>query len=165
LYIYLDNREKVSEMAEMTAAGWTRQNWMSLLAQAPAARVDALARPVLDGIGYSVLRAPECGTIMARGRAGATGTPFNLGEVTVVRASIRLEDGVVGHGYVQGRDRTHAVQSALLDALMQTDAAERVGASVLRVLADERQADRTARAAKAAATKVDFFTLARGEDR
>ena len=61
---------------------------------------------------------------MVRGRAGATGAPFNLGEMTVTRCSVRLSDGEVGHGYVHGRDKAHAERAALIDALMQTDRAD-----------------------------------------
>ncbi|ARU01269.1 alpha-D-ribose 1-methylphosphonate 5-triphosphate synthase subunit PhnG [Yoonia vestfoldensis] len=101
---------------------------------------------------------------MLRGRAGAVGAAFNLGEMSVTRASIRLADGPVGHGYVQGRDRTHALQTALIDALMQTDAAGQVDRAILSPLRDAAAARKATRAAKAAATKVDFFTMARGED-
>ena len=137
---------------------------MSLLAKAPP---EALAR-LWDGLGevpdYSYLRAPEVGAVMVRGRTGATGAPFNLGEMTVTRCSLRLGGGTVGHGYVQGRGKAHATQAALVDALMQTDRAQEVRDAVLRPLDQALRAARAARAAKAAATKVDFFTMARGED-
>ena len=45
-----------------------------------------------------LLRGPETGLVTVRGRIGGGGAPFNLGEATVTRASIRLEDGTVGHG-------------------------------------------------------------------
>lgn len=101
---------------------------------------------------------------MVRGRAGATGAAFNLGEMTVTRCSVQLDDGAVGHAYVQGRDKTKATQAALIDALMQTAAAPEVEAAILAPLRTAAEARRTARAARAAATKVDFFTMARGED-
>ncbi len=113
---------------------------------------------------YTPLRTPEIGGVMVRGRAGAVGAAFNLGEMTVTRASIRLADGAVGHGYVQGRNRDHAVQAALVDALMQTDVAATIEAQVLAPLRDALTQRKATRAAKAAATKVDFFTLVRSED-
>jgi alpha-D-ribose 1-methylphosphonate 5-triphosphate synthase subunit PhnG len=113
---------------------------------------------------HDLLRAPEIGGVMVRGRAGAIGAAFNLGEMTVTRASVKLACGTVGHGYVQGRDKTHARTAALIDALMQTEAAARVEAQVLTPLRALMQARKDARAAKAAATKVDFFTMVRGED-
>jgi len=52
----------------------------------------------------------------------------------------------------------------LVDALMQTDAAGAIEAGILAPLRAAMQARKTNRAAKAAATKVDFFTMVRGED-
>jgi alpha-D-ribose 1-methylphosphonate 5-triphosphate synthase subunit PhnG len=77
---------------------------------------------------------------------------------------LRLAPGEVGHGYVQGRDNAHAEQAALVDAMMQTEAAERVNPAVLEPLSQAAHVARTERAAKAAATKVEFFTMVRGED-
>jgi alpha-D-ribose 1-methylphosphonate 5-triphosphate synthase subunit PhnG len=135
---------------------------MSLLARAPADRLASLFPDPLPD--HTLLRAPEIGSVMVQGRIGGTGAPFNLGEMTVTRCSLRLTDGTVGHAYVQGRDRTHALRAATMDALMQTDAAPALRPT-LDTLAAEETARRTTRAAKAAATKVDFFTMVRGEDK
>ncbi len=138
-----------------------RKSWMAVLAKAPAARLAAL---MPDLPPHSLLRAPEIGAVMVRGRVGATGAAFNLGEMTVTRASVRLETGEVGHAWVQGRDRGHALRAAVIDALMQTEAAAGLTAHVLDPLLAEAGAARAARADRAAATKVDFFTMVRGED-
>lgn len=138
-----------------------RRGWMATLAKAPPARLAAL---MPDLAPHAVLRAPETGAVMVRGRTGGTGAPFNLGEMTVTRCSVRLDCGAVGHAWVQGRDKAHATRAAVADALMQTEAAPRIRAGVLDVLAAEAEAARSARAGKAAATRVDFFTLVRGED-
>lgn len=148
-------------MDDQTAA---RQDWLSTLAKAPAAALAARWSDAGLTPEHEVLRAPEIGAVMVRGRAGAHGAAFNLGEMTVTRASIRLTDGAVGHGYVQGRDKTHALTAALVDALMQTDQAEAVASGIVNPLKRAAAARNADRAAKAAATKVDFFTLARGED-
>jgi len=136
---------------------------MGLLARADE---DALAR-LWAGMelspDFTWLRRPEVGMVMLRGRAGATGAPFNLGEMTVTRASLRLADGAVGHAYVQGRGVAHARIAALVDALMQTDAADSLRTAILTPLAEDETRRRTRRAARAAATKVDFFTMVRGE--
>ncbi|MBF9036524.1 phosphonate C-P lyase system protein PhnG [Rhodobacterales bacterium HKCCE2091] len=141
-----------------------RKRWMGLLARAEAGRLSVLwAAQGLDP-EFDWLRRPEIGTAMVRGRAGATGAPFNLGEVTVTRCALKLRDGTVGHAYVQGRDRDKARIAAIVDALMQTGAAEALRAGILDPLAAERDAARTGRAAKADATRVEFFTMVRGED-
>ena len=141
-----------------------RQAWLSLLATAPAGRAEALFSPLGIAVDHDLLRPPEIGSVMVRGRTGGTGAPFNLGEVTVTRCSLALATGEVGHGYVQGRSRSDARIAALIDALMQTDAAPRLRTAVLDPLHRAQQDARTTRAAKAAATRVEFFTMARGED-
>ena len=141
-----------------------RKDWMGLLARAPAEVLDRLWLGLALAPAFEWLRPPEVGGVMVRGRAGATGAPFNLGEMTVTRCALALEGGAIGHGYVQGRDKRQAEQAALVDALMQGEAAGRVRAAVLEPLAAQMHAMQDRRAAKAAATKVEFFTLVRGED-
>jgi alpha-D-ribose 1-methylphosphonate 5-triphosphate synthase subunit PhnG len=101
---------------------------------------------------------------MVRGRAGGTGAPFNLGEMTVTRCALTLDTGQVGHAYIQGRRKADAEACALVDALMQTTNADTIRTQILEPLEAEVSASRAQRAAKAAATKVDFFTMVRGED-
>jgi alpha-D-ribose 1-methylphosphonate 5-triphosphate synthase subunit PhnG len=139
-----------------------RRFWMSTLARASRNDIanvwgEASAETVL----FSWLRKPHTGLVMIRGRAGGTGSPFNLGEMTVSRCTLQLACGTVGHGYVQGRDHAHAELAAKLDALLQKDATlfERV-IEPLRQLQTQRSQERSR---KAAATKVEFFTMVRGE--
>jgi alpha-D-ribose 1-methylphosphonate 5-triphosphate synthase subunit PhnG len=138
-----------------------RRDWMSLLAKADPAQ---LADLMPDLPAHSFLRPPEIGAVMVQGRIGGTGAPFNLGEMTVTRCALRLDTGAVGHGYVQGRDKAHATRAAVLDALMQTDAGETLRRVVLDPIAQTLAQRQAGRAARAAATKVDFFTMMRGED-
>ncbi|WP_333814973.1 phosphonate C-P lyase system protein PhnG [Tabrizicola sp.] len=144
------------------ASPLARKTWMATLAKASPARLAAL---VPDLPAHAVLRQPEIGAVMVRGRVGATGAAFNLGEMTVTRASVRLETGEAGHAWVQGRDKDHALRAAAVDALMQTGQAADLMVRVLQPLEAEAWAARAARAAKAAGTKVDFFTMVRGEDK
>ena len=140
-----------------------RQAAMTVLAHSDAAgiagRLEALALP-----DHEILREPENGLVMVRGRIGGDGAPFNLGEATVARAAVRLSTGEVGFGYTLGRDREKARMIALCDALVQSD--EFAGAVEAKVLAPLRAAivsRQNAKAAETAATRVDFFTLVRGE--
>ena len=141
-----------------------RKRRMGLLAKAPEGRVAALLDAAVTRPAFTWLRAPEVGSVMVRGRAGGTGAPFNLGEVTVTRCALTLDTGEVGHAYIQGRRKADAEAAALVDALMQTEAADDLQRQIVDVIAAEGQAAKSARAAKAAATKVDFFTMVRGED-
>jgi alpha-D-ribose 1-methylphosphonate 5-triphosphate synthase subunit PhnG len=138
-----------------------RKDWISTLAKAPPSE---LRRLFAELPSHDLLRPAEVGAVMVRGRVGGTGAPFNLGEMSVTRCSVRLEDGTVGHAWVQGRDKDHARRAALVDALMQTDAAQDLRQSVIVPLAAVARQSREARAEKAAGTKVDFFTMVRGED-
>ena len=140
-----------------------RQAAMTVLAHSDAAEIarhlQAIALPVHEN-----LRAPENGLVMVRGRTGGDGAPFNLGEATVSRAAVRLATGEGGFGYTLGRDRQKVLLIALCDALIQTaDHAESVEAQVLAPLRAAMMSERNAKAAETAATRVDFYTLVRGE--
>jgi alpha-D-ribose 1-methylphosphonate 5-triphosphate synthase subunit PhnG len=140
-----------------------RQHWMSLLASAKPARLETLFPR--DGFPRFVyLRKPETGLVMLRGRVGGIGSPFNMGEATVTRCSIRLENGAVGHAFVMGRSHPQAVTAAICDALLQGPDNGDVARDVLAPLAEERAERERDFARQNAATKVDFFTVARGED-
>ncbi|SIT88459.1 alpha-D-ribose 1-methylphosphonate 5-triphosphate synthase subunit PhnG [Yoonia rosea] len=141
-----------------------RKAWMSLLAKAPEGRAATLLDGAIARPAFTWLRAPEIGSTMVRARAGATGAPFNLGEMTVTRCALTLGTGEVGHAYIQGRRKEDAETAALIDALMQTAMSQPLRTSVLEPLEAEMTTAKAARAAKAAATKVDFFTMVRGED-
>ncbi|WP_420851204.1 phosphonate C-P lyase system protein PhnG [Rhizobium quercicola] len=112
------------------------------------------------------VRGPEIGAVMVRGRIGGGGAPFNLGEASVTRATVKLDSGEVGHAIVLGRDTEKARMVAHLDALGQLAAWQAVietdvVAPALALDAEERRQ----RAEETEATRVDFFTLVRGEDR
>jgi alpha-D-ribose 1-methylphosphonate 5-triphosphate synthase subunit PhnG len=140
-----------------------RKTAMVVLAHTDAAAIarcfNAIALPT-----HVELREPENGLVMVRGRVGGDGAPFNLGEATVSRAAVRLASGEVGFGYTLGRDAAKAKMIALCDAMLQSPAlGERVETAVLAPLRDAMLARRAHRAAEAAATRVDFYTLVRGE--
>lgn len=140
-----------------------RQAAMSVLAQSASTDIDSrLATIALPA--HDTLREPENGLVMVRGRIGGDGAPFNLGEATVSRAAVRLASGEIGFGYVLGRDTGKAKMIALCDAMVQSaDHADAVETGVLAPLRAEIAAKRNRTAAETAATRVDFYTLVRGE--
>jgi len=139
-----------------------RQRWFSVLAKAPGARLASLWEGLDARPSYTVLRRPEIGLVMVQGRISGTGAPFCAGEMTVTRAAVRLDSGEMGFGYVRGRDARHAEIVAVVDALGQCrDWTERLEAEVVTPLAHEAEARHRLIAARAAATRVDFFTVAR----
>ncbi|QPC95074.1 phosphonate C-P lyase system protein PhnG [Mesorhizobium sp. INR15] len=112
-----------------------------------------------------LLRGPETGLVTMRGRIGGGGAPFNVGEATVTRATVRLASGQVGHCYALGRDKQKARLAAIADALWQ-DPGHRheVETRLIAPLQATLTEARDKRRAETAATKVDFFTMVRGED-
>jgi alpha-D-ribose 1-methylphosphonate 5-triphosphate synthase subunit PhnG len=138
-----------------------RRQWMATLARASAERLTALLRAAPPLPAYTVLRGPETGLVMVRGRMGGGGDPFNMGEMTVTRCTVRTDAGVIGHAWITGRSAEHAELAAAVDAGMQDEAlAPALQEAVLDPLDAEEAARRAAIAARAAATRVDFFTLA-----
>lgn len=149
---------------EFVEGASARKGWLSVLAKAPAAA--ALAQfATVEAPERRMLRAPETGMVMVRGRAGGSGDPFNLGEMTVTRCAVRLASGETGVGYVAGRDHAHAEAAATLDAMMQSPALRPVAAPVIAALAADAAARKAEAARKAAATKVEFFTMVTGRTR
>jgi len=142
-----------------------RRRWMSALATAAPRSLEAAWERLDPRPGFTHLRKPEVGLVVVRGRAGGSGMRFNLGELPVTRCSVRLDDGAVGHAYVGGRDTRHAELAAVFDALLQD---ERRGpaleAGLIVPLEAFREAGRLAAASRSAPTRVDFFTMVRGED-
>ena len=76
-----------------------------------------------------------------------------------------METGEVGHGYVTGRNKRHAEMAAVFDALLQNENwTARLLENVIAPIDERLQKSKNERQAKVASTKVDFFTMVRGED-
>ena len=142
-----------------------RRRWMSVLAKAQLDELERAWADLPDKPAYDWLRRPEVGMVMVRARTGGSGGQFNLGQMTVTRCALRLATGEAGVGYVQGRSKRHAELAAVFDALLQ-DAARRpqLEDSIVAPLEAAHLARRAERSRKANATKVNFFTLVRGEN-
>jgi alpha-D-ribose 1-methylphosphonate 5-triphosphate synthase subunit PhnG len=139
-----------------------RRRWLSVLAKAPASRLETLWQALGPVPSHTVLRRPETGLVMVHGRISGNGAPFCAGEMTVTRAAVRLESGEVGIGYVGGRHARQAEIVATVDALGQRpEWRERLEAELVSPLAAEAEARHRLIAARAAATRVEFFTVAR----
>lgn len=141
-----------------------RRAWLAVLARAGTDELETGLRLHAPGLRYEFLRRPERGMVMLRGRVGGTGDSFNLGEATVTRCTVRLADGGVGSGHVLGRDRRKAELVAVFDALLQEPAYRAtLEREVVVGLRQQQQARRAEQAAAAGASKVEFFTMVRGE--
>jgi alpha-D-ribose 1-methylphosphonate 5-triphosphate synthase subunit PhnG len=157
--------DKVCDTAAPDQSRAQRRAAMAVLAQAQADDIAHGLSLVGDDVDFAELRPAEIGLVMLRARIGGDGAPFNVGEATVTRAAVQIASGETGFGYVLGRDRRKAALVALCDALWQADAyRRRVEQYVLAPLRYVQQERRGTARAQTAATRVDFFTLVRGED-
>ncbi|CNE88456.1 phosphonate C-P lyase system protein PhnG [Yersinia frederiksenii] len=158
----------------MENASTTRQRWMSVLAHSQPDELLAHWQPLNLSPRYQVIRAPEIGLNQLQARMGGTGRRFILGDMTLTRAVIKLDDyaDIYGYSYIAGRNKPHAELCALLDALLQLSTLSSKSAglnelllnTVIHPLAAAQQERRELRARAIATSKVDFFTLVRGED-
>ncbi|MDE1991727.1 MAG: phosphonate C-P lyase system protein PhnG [Rhizobiaceae bacterium] len=143
-----------------------RKRAADLLARAERDELDSAWEALPQKPEVQPVRGPETGLVMVRGRIGGGGSPFNLGEVTVTRATVKLNSGMVGHGHALGTDREKVRLAAIFDALWHQpttrDYVEKT--LLLPVTARIAEYDRK-RAEETAATRVDFFTMVRGEDK
>jgi alpha-D-ribose 1-methylphosphonate 5-triphosphate synthase subunit PhnG len=140
-----------------------RRAAMAVLARATSGEIESQITSHFPNIDGTDLRPPEIGLVMLRGRIGGGGSPFNVGEATVTRAAVKLPSGEVGFAYVLGRDEKKARLAALCDALWQKRSRD-VERHILAPLRNAQQKRRDLERAQTAATRVDFFTLVRGED-
>ncbi len=146
-----------------TDSNGARASVLAVLAKVSTAELKAAKDGHWPDVEYRELKPAEIGLVMLRGRIGGDGAPFNVGEATVSRAIIEMPNGLRGFGQCLGRDIEKAKLAAIFDALWQQEP-ERVE----RILLDPARAKlnelRQTTASQTAATKVDFFTLVRGED-
>ncbi|MEO0636800.1 MAG: phosphonate C-P lyase system protein PhnG [Pseudomonadota bacterium] len=146
------------------AGGETRARVMSALALSQAGELKALWSQLDVDPECELIRGPETGLIALRGRMGGGGSAFNFSEATVTRATVRLGDGTVGHSIMLGRDEQKTKLAAVIDAMASS---EKWGAQIMQRIIEPleaSQADRDAKLAReTAATKVDFFTMVRGD--
>ncbi len=138
-----------------------RRAWMAVLARASTETLEAALRAVDPPPVWTRLRGPETGMVMVRGRIGGDGAPFNLGEMTVVRCAVTLSCGTIGHAYLAGRDGRRAELAAVCDALLQTDVAPLLHERLIAPERTRQQAVRMDTLRRAAATRVEFLSLAR----
>ena len=161
----LSDKGQACDRNQVRGGDKARQRRMSILAHAsPKALAEGWGRLGIDP-RCEMLRGPETGLVALRGRIGGGGAPFNFGEATVTRATVRLENGAVGHAMTLGRNKTKARLAAVIDALAEDGAmAGRIEADILTPLEDAQTARDEKRHEETQATKVNFFTMVRGED-
>ena len=142
-----------------------RQRWLSVLAHSSAALLEAHWQALNLQPAFTLVRPAEIGLTRLQARMGATGKRFVMGDATVTRAVVQLSDGTLGYSYLLGRDKAHAERCALLDALLQQpETRQLLEEKIITPLAAWRDEQRQLRAREIASSKVDFFTLVRGDN-
>lgn len=142
-----------------------RQHWMSVLANAPFSTLSEYWQQMKLDPQCEVVRQPEIGVARLQGKVGNTGERFNFADTTITRAVVRLSDGTLGYAYLRGRSKQHALLSAMIDALLQQKSyTDLLLKQIIDPLFDLQQQSRQQVAEQAAESKVDFFTVVRGED-
>jgi alpha-D-ribose 1-methylphosphonate 5-triphosphate synthase subunit PhnG len=142
-----------------------RRRCAGLLAGATLNEIRAAWDALADKPDAKPVRGPETGLVMVRGRIGGGGSPFNLGEATVTRATVALASGTVGHAQALGTDKEKARLSAIFDALWQEEATrDFVETTILKTVETRLAQEDVQKAEETAATRVDFFTMVRGDD-
>jgi len=137
---------------------------MAVLARADLHELETAWGHLAVPPGHTWLRRPETGLVMLRARIGGSGAKFNLGEASVTRCTLRTDTGLTGVAYLLGRSHRHAELAALFDALLQDETRHaELQRGLIERLAAAQATRRDAASRKAAATKVDFYTIVRGE--
>lgn len=148
----------------MTDSNAARPDWLAVLARMKTEELEA-AWNGLDGRpDFVAARAPQAGMVMGEARAGGTGSRFNLGHISVSRATMRLASGETGVGYCLGQDERKAELIALFDAMLQTERRDNLIKSLIEPARQAQAQARDLRSRKAASSKVDFFTMVRGDN-
>ncbi len=142
-----------------------RQRWMSIMARSDYANLSEHWQHMQISPEYTALRPAEIGMIMLRGRVNGDGAPFNMGEATVTRCSVQFATGEIGTAYILGRHKQHAELAAVIDAQLQKgERYEEIWSQVIAPMKNLENLRQASQQSKAMKTKVDFFTLLRGED-
>nr|WP_250809151.1 phosphonate C-P lyase system protein PhnG [Neorhizobium tomejilense] len=157
----MDLAKQIEPNAETAA----RRRAAGLLARATTNELHAAWEKLPAKPEVKPVRGPETGLVMVRGRIGGGGAPFNLGEATVTRATVLLASGTAGHAQALGTAKANVRLAAIFDALWQEDGtrdfveATLLGPIEARIATEDKQ-----KAEETAATRVDFFTMVRGDD-
>lgn len=141
-----------------------RDDRLSILSKARYVDLKTLWENLPKKPDWHRLKPPETGMVMVRGRTGGDGAPFNLGEITVTRCVVQIAGGAIGVGYVAGRNAEHAELIAVIDGMAQDPHAyQAVGDGIIEPLALLESRIEAVASRKAASSKVEFFTLVRGD--
>ncbi len=141
-----------------------RQRWMALLASASVKDLETEKGKLRSDIDWHFILKPEVGLLMVQSKADGSHPGFNLGEMSVTKCVIEVQDQYLGYAMVSGSNPMHAELAALFDGFLQhpefrDDLKDNL---IARLVQKQKERDRVLEQ-EAADTRVEFFTLKRGE--
>jgi len=141
-----------------------RQEWIALLAKADPFLLKKAEKQLGKGIEYAYITKPETGMIMVRARADNKKSGFCLGEISVTKCILKIEKKIMGYAMVMGSDHDHAKNAALFDGLLQIpEYSSKLMQTLIPELKKISRNEKKKQAKQNQDTKVEFFTMKRGE--
>ncbi len=141
-----------------------RKNALSILAKSALSNIVECWDSVDIDPVFSFLKKPEVGMVMVRAKAGGDGQQFNMGEMTVTRCVIQLDSKEIGYGYTSGRNPKKSKIIAVIDACFQVNTLNKtIENNIISPLENILMEKESKQKNKVDSSKVDFFTMVRGE--
>lgn len=149
---------------DVIAATKDRKKWIGLLGCADPKDLEAARDDLTEGLDIRYVVKPETGMIMVQAKSDGSNARFNLGEVTVSRCVLDVKNKYTGTAWIMGSDLRHAELAALFDGLLQDpDYHDLLASTLMKDLKKKQAAKNRQLAEDASDTRVEFFTLKRGE--
>jgi alpha-D-ribose 1-methylphosphonate 5-triphosphate synthase subunit PhnG len=141
-----------------------RTAWIGLLGNADPMDLETAKKTLAGPEEITYVVKPETGMIMVQAKADGSNSRFNLGEVTVSRCVVEINKKYMGTAWIMGSDLRHAELAALFDGMLQDPAThDKLQNSLVKALKTKQTAKNQQLAQDASDTRVEFFTLKRGE--
>jgi alpha-D-ribose 1-methylphosphonate 5-triphosphate synthase subunit PhnG len=96
-----------------------RKTQFEILARASSAIIP-IAEEILRSADIELIKKPQTFLLMARATDSVTSCPFNLGEILVTEAEVRLGT-YIGYSLIMGEEPEKALAAAVIDAALQGD--------------------------------------------
>lgn len=142
-----------------------RQRAMGVMAKSELKAISDCWQTLNITLDYDTIKPAQVGMAMVRAQAGTEGLVYNQGEMTVTRCVLQEKaTQVMGVGYTQGRSKQKATLMAEVDLALQNASHQNDVIEKLVEPLEQAHQRAVAQQNKATdATKVDFFTMVRGE--
>jgi alpha-D-ribose 1-methylphosphonate 5-triphosphate synthase subunit PhnG len=160
----MNNTDDKMNFQDIAAMDTDRQRWMALLGGASVKDLETEKEKLRPDIDWEFILKPEVGLLMVQSKADGSHPGFNLGEMSVTKCVLQVQGQYLGYAVILGSDLVHAELAALFDGLLQhPDFRDDLKNSLISNLALKQKEKDRALEKETADTRVEFFTLKRGE--